>query len=155
MNWALEMNPHERFYGLLTDDVEVASDRLTEGLERVAEDWNIAFPDDGHHGMRMSTHFCVGGQLLRTLGFWGHPLFPQNGLDLVLYDVGLAAGLLRYCKDLRLVVRHPCFGDVEEDDDTYHIGQAKSAETLGKFKELWLDAPERLQLFDKVRAALN
>lgn len=107
MNLAFDRFPDEPFYGLLTDDVALGTIGMLQELKQEALQGNFAWPDDGIHGPRMATHPCAPGKMIRAMGFWAHPHFPQNGLDTVMYRVSENLGLSRYREDLKLVVRHP------------------------------------------------
>jgi hypothetical protein len=120
MNALYEAFPQEDFYGFLSDDVQIGTKGMLALLRESAQDGKFAWPNDGIHGVRNSTHPVAPGDMIRAMGFWAHPRFLHNGLDTVLYRVANALSLCDYKEELKLIVQHPtATGHVEEDDDTY------------------------------------
>lgn len=116
LNAMFHTRPNEDFYGFLSDDVEIGTPNMLPILAREAVGGKFAWPNDGVHEIRMSSHPVAPGKLIRALGWWAHPEFPHNGLDLVLYRVANALDICAYMSDLRLIVRHPSLLNGEKDD---------------------------------------
>ena len=118
------MFPHEKYYGFVADDVVPGPKGWNLALQVKAGTWNIAYPDDGQHGERLCTHFCIGGKLVRNVGFLGAPFLDHNFMDNVWYAIGHGLGLLQYCPEVKFTHLHPLFGTAETDD-VYKLGNEK------------------------------
>lgn len=123
LNWALETYPAERNYGFLADDTIPSPDGWWETLEKAAENRYIAYPDDGVHGKELCTHHCIGGDLMRAVGWWALPGLVHSFLDTVWYTIGYNTDLLRYVPEVRFDHLHP-INKKSEMDDTYVFGQS-------------------------------
>jgi hypothetical protein len=132
MNRLFELFPREPFYGFLSDDVELETPDMLAELGKSAVPNLVVYPDDGVHGPTLCTHPVIGGDLVRAMRCWAHPLFPQDFLDLIIYDVGDYLGLLYYRPEFRIKVRHPKLGTAPMDA-TYHKGQKQSLEALSRY----------------------
>lgn len=114
----------DSYYGFLSDDVQLGTPNMLPQLRRDAEAGMFVWPNDGVHGARLSTHPVAPGKLIRALGYWAHPSFPHDGMDVVLYKVATQLGITKYREDLKLVVRHPDVEHPEEMDETYREAAA-------------------------------
>ena len=148
LNAMFRSNPTAPFYGILTDDILLATPNMLPELRREAESGKFTWPDDGVHGPRMSTHPVAPGRLIRALGYWGHPDLPQNGLDLVLYRVATALDILKYRGDLKLQVFHPMVNGMD-DDETYHDAVDYNARAVDRIVQF--EAQELKPLIESVR----
>jgi len=138
MNAAVNIFKGEKFYGFLADDIRIGTPGMLPLLRAAALRGKFAWPNDGVHEIRLSTHPVAPGNFIRTLGFWAHPKFPHNGQDLILYRVATALDICEYRPDLRYIVRHPSLGDKEEMDETYRDALAmnqQAANDMYSFEE--------------------
>lgn len=110
-------HPGEPFYGFIADDVVLLTEFGLEHLEALAGDLYIAYPNDHLQRHRLCTHFCVGGELTRVLGYWVQPGLKQNYLDCPFMDIGINAGLLRYAPSVVFHHNHFLMGALR--DPTY------------------------------------
>lgn len=113
------MMPNEPFYGFIGDDCLLRTPRGLEILEQEAGDWFVAWPNDTIQRWRLSTHFCVGGKLTNTLGWWVPPQFRHHFLDMPIYHLAINTGLGRYCPQVIFEHRHFLTRRPELKDDTY------------------------------------
>src|SRR5712664_3765282 len=68
-NEMLKRYPAEKCYGFLADDVTLDVENMLSFLEQEAGDWNVAYANDQHHGERLPTMPCIGGELVRAVGY--------------------------------------------------------------------------------------
>ena len=123
LNWALETYPTEDSYGFLADDTLPEPEDWQETLEYYAGHWNIAYPDDGIHGKKLCTHHCIGGRLMRQVGWWGLPGLKHSFLDNAWYLIGANIGALRYIPQVKFKHLHE-LRDKSLHDETYAVGQS-------------------------------
>lgn len=148
LNWALERYPKERSYGFLADDTIPSPDGWWERLEEAADRRYIAYPNDGVHGKDLCTHHCVGGDLMRLVGWWALPGLVHSFLDTVWFTIGYNTKLLRYVPEVLFDHAHPVNSGAEMDE-TYRFGQShfkKDAEVFSR----WTKSPEAEGLIVKI-----
>jgi hypothetical protein len=93
--FAFDYRPGQETYGFIADDVVLRTPGGLDLLQALAEPCYISYPNDLLQRWRLATHPCVGGELIRELGWWGHPSV-QHGFDMPLMWIGAYCGLLRY-----------------------------------------------------------
>ena len=101
---------NEKFFGFLADDITLDVPGMLAELEREAGSENVAYANDQHHGEAICTMPCIGGDLVRRVGY----LAPRNmihwGVDCIWHEIGRKLGCLRYRPDLTYSHLHPLFG---------------------------------------------
>lgn len=97
---------NEPFYGFIADDVVLRTKGGLEHLQALAHPFFIAYPNDTIQRHRHCTHFCIGGDLVREVGFFAHTGFNHGFIDAVWYAIGLETGLLRYAPQIIFQHRH-------------------------------------------------
>lgn len=123
LNWFFGASPSERCYGRLDDDMVPVTDGWQERLEEAAGDWCIAYTrDEFVNGTKrttgqpwMSGAMCIGGDLVRAVGFLSVPGTLHHSMDRVYSVLGERLGLLRYLDDVTVVHRHWVNGSRERD----------------------------------------
>ena len=109
-NEILRRYPDEPCYGFLADDAVLEVPGMLAELEREAGSENVAYANDQHHGEAICTMPCIGGDLVRRVGY----LAPRNmihwGVDCIWHEIGRKLGCLRYRPDLTYSHLHPLFG---------------------------------------------
>ncbi len=115
MRRAFSYQPHADYYGFLADDI-VFETKFAEPLAEAATPCYVAYPDDGLQHEKLCTHFVIGGDLVRELGYWVLPGLQHSGIDVAWHVVGLNADVLRYCPEVRYVHIHPLAGRAETDE---------------------------------------
>jgi hypothetical protein len=138
MNWAFQKFPRERQYGFLADDTLPSPKDWHQRLASAAGSRYIAYPDDGIHGEKLCTHHCIGGDLMREVGFWALPGLKHNCFDTTWFIIGQKRGLLKYLPEVKFNHHHPING--AQEDDTYHYGQSFFKHDLEVFKN-WTNTP--------------
>lgn len=116
LNEYFEAHPNEKFYGVIADDCIIRTPGALEELEAQARTYFIAYGDDKAWGSQIPTHPCIGGDLLRSLGWWAHPEFSHNCADKVWLAFGLQHGLLRYEPEVVIEHMHPAFNKAPWDE---------------------------------------
>lgn len=145
-------NPHLPYYGFLGDDVVPNRPDWGSPLVEAAGEWYFAYPDDGHWGEKLSPHFCVGGELVREVGWLVVPHVLHSYMDTAWWLVAKMLGVARYTPEVLFEHVHPLVNKAEVDD-TYLRGQ----ETIEWDKEVYLRwrARDLPQLVTRVRKRLR
>ena len=111
MNRVFEMYPDADFYGWLADDLIPHTKGWDVELAKTAEDrylvscndmWLRGRKDDGSPWVTGA--ICLGGDLVRAMGWWAPPGMFQMYIDTVWVAVARRFDLLRYRDDI--VVEH-------------------------------------------------
>jgi len=107
LNWALKEYPRAKQYGFLADDTIPSPRDWAQRLQSAAGREYIAYPDDGIHGKGLCTHHCIGGDLMRRVGFWCLKGLRHNFLDQVWMTIGTETDRLRYVPSVKFDHLHP------------------------------------------------
>lgn len=124
-NEMLDRYPDEDCYGFLADDALLDTPGMLKALEDSCGNWRIAYANDQHWGEALPTMPCIGGDLVRAVGYLAAPLFEHWGIDTMWGELGRRLGLLCYRDDLRYTHLNPVWGTAE-DDRTYQLARARS-----------------------------
>jgi len=151
LNWAFEAYPDEPFYALMADDVHPLTAGWNEKLEEAAGSSFLAYPDDGFHHQNLCPHHCIGGDLMRAVGWWALPDLIHSFLDTAWFEIGRITNRLKYLPDVLLEHRHPIFGKGEMDD-TYAFGKDAFSEDRMTFK-IWAMGGGLRKAVEGVRSA--
>lgn len=92
------------WYGFLADDVLPETPRWDRALINAAGPNGMAHCDDGIGGQ--ATHFVVGGNLVREIGWVALPGLHRTYIDTVWNAVANERGVLRYLPDVKLTHLH-------------------------------------------------
>jgi len=156
MNFALEKYPQAKFYGHLCDDVWIQTKDMLSELAEKAGDWNISFPSDGIYDEQPPENLvcfpCMGGKLVRAIGWWAFPELKHNCIDSVITDIGAKLGLLVNCRHLRLSMLSPA-DRVNHWDDTYKRVELINLEAGQIYHSSW-EKNEREATLARVREAM-
>lgn len=124
-NEMLRRYPNERCYGFLADDAILDEQGMLRQLEAAAGEWNVAYANDGHWGDKLPTMPCLGGDLVRAVGY----LAPRNiihwAIDNAWGEIGKRLGVLRYFEHLTYTHLNPIWGTAD-DDATYRQARLNS-----------------------------
>jgi hypothetical protein len=159
MNWAFEKFPKAKFYGHLCDDVWISTPGMLAQLAESAGDWNISFPADGIYDEQPPENLvcfpCMGGKLVRSIGWWAFPELKHNCIDSVITDIGRSLGLLVNRRDLRLGMLGPSErGQPANWDETYKRVETINLEAGNIFHTSW-EKNEREKTLARIRAAME
>jgi hypothetical protein len=135
LNEAFAKHPNEAFYGFISDDVVPLTPGWHTRLIEAAGDWYVAYPNDCLQRHALPTHPVLGGKLVRSVGFWAvRGLMHNFGLDNFWLNIGLHAGVLRYCPDVIFEHEHVIVGKAVED-----AGYKFASEVLAREQKWWED----------------
>jgi hypothetical protein len=154
MNWALKNYPNLRFYGHLCDDVLLTGKDTLAELSEAAGDWYMSYPCDGIYNTDLICFPVTGGNLIREIGWWAHPMFKHNCLDSVLTDIAKTLRIEKPMMHLRYIVKHPLLGTAEWDD-TYRRVEPINREAGHLFDTKWRDSEERRALMVRLGNVLD
>ena len=98
--------PDLDWYGFLADDI-VPETPNWDGLliEAVGKD-GLAFGNDGINGASFATHFVLGGDLVRSIGWLALPGLDRIYIDTVWNDIAVERGVRRYLPEVKLTHLH-------------------------------------------------
>lgn len=139
LNGFYDWNPNQDFYGFIADDIVLRTPGGLKIVEDAAKPWFMAYPNDGHWRHFMPTHFCMGGELLRTLGYWVPRVLKHNGIDMAMLNVARNCGLLRYCPQVVFQHKHFLIDPRVKKDETYSRVYTESWIDKGTDLERWTD----------------
>lgn len=88
MNEVFEVYPNEPWYGLLADDLLPHTSGWDQLLVNAAGTSNISYPNDQGNNPDLPTHPCVGGDLVRKIGWFGFPPCGHYFVDTVWQFLG-------------------------------------------------------------------
>lgn len=126
-NEMLRRYPNERFYGFLADDAILDVQGMLPELETAAGDWNIAYANDKHWGDKLPTMPCLGGKLVRAVGYLAPKYLSHWAIDTAWGEIGKRLGNLQYREHLTYTHNNPVWGTAA-DDATYQAARASSFE---------------------------
>lgn len=115
MNEFFKKYPDEPFYGFIADDVLLTAEAGLEYLEGLAEPFFVAYPNDTIQRERLPTHYCIGGDLVRMMGWFSPPFLEHNYTDQVWKLLGQTTGLLRYAPHVVFYHKHFITDDAKLD----------------------------------------
>ena len=147
-NEVLRRYPDEPCYGFLADDVLLEVPGMLWMLEEAAGRWNVAYANDQHHEERICTMPCIGGELVRTVGYLAPVNMVHKAIDCVWHEIGRRLGALRFFQNLKYTHLHPLFGTAKLDY-TYLAAERASAFYEQAFRG-WMMGGELDRLVDRV-----
>lgn len=124
-NEVLRRYPNEPCYGFLADDAVLTTAGMLRALEIEAGRDCVSYANDQHHGEKIPTLPCIGGDLVRRVGYLAPRNLPHWGIDCCWHAIGERLGKLRYRPDLVYDHMHPLWG-TGEWDATYRSSQKAS-----------------------------
>lgn len=113
--------PDEDWYGFLADDLVPLTKHWDKILIETAGNCNISYPNDlGKKRKRdLPTHPCVGGDLVRAIGWFGLPATYHYYLDDIYRFIGQNLNNIYRLEDV--IVEHMHYGRGKaEIDETYN-----------------------------------
>jgi len=152
LNFAYRSFPNAAYYGLLADDVLIETkDRLAD-LAKAADRWFVSAPNEGHHEKSLLCYPVLGGELVRTLGWIAFPPLQHNCIDSVIDDIAKALRLDRYFPDVKLIAKHPDYGNASSDA-TYERAKEFNKTAGDIYARQW-HGVERAPTLARIRAAI-
>jgi hypothetical protein len=143
--------PDEPYYGLLADDLIPITPGWHERMVEAAGRHHFANPRGGPHWpQKMRTAVCIGGDLVRTMGFLVPEGFKHNFADDVWDLVGATFRLVVPLPDVTVEHRHPLYGTAK-NDETYARGSADFDRDGERFRQ-WRNSGEWVDVARRVSA---
>lgn len=105
-NSALNAMPDLEWYGFLADDVVPETFGWDRLLIKAAGSFGLAFGDDGINGETRATHFVLGGDLVRRVGYLALPGLDRTYIDTVWNDIAHKRVVSRYLPDVKMTHKH-------------------------------------------------
>lgn len=121
-NEMLKRYPIESCYGFLADDAVLDEQGMLRLLEEGAGDWNVAYANDKHHGEAIPTMPCLGGELVRAVGYLAPQWLVHWAIDVAWGEIGRRLNCLRYFENLTYTHLNPIWGTAP-DDRTYALAR--------------------------------
>jgi len=126
LNDFFERHPDEEFYGFIADDIVLRTRGGCELLQSLAAPFFVAYPNDCLQRWKMATHFCIGGDLVREVGWFAHPEMEHGEIDVVWYNIATHCGLLRY--EPRVIFQHKHYLSGQASwDEVYSASYSQTA----------------------------
>lgn len=141
-NEILRRYPGEKCYGFLADDVVLDVQGMLRMLETAAGDWGVTYPNDGIQGERLCTMPCLGGELVRAVGYLSPAKIIHWAIDNIWYEIGRQLGTLRYMPELSYTHLHHLNGKALMDR-TYHEATIASMGWENFYRQWLLDGEAR------------
>ena len=98
--------PDLDWYGFLADDVVPETPNWDRLLIEAAGKDALAFGDDGINGAAFATHFVLGGDLVRSVGWLALLGLDRIYIDTVWNDIARRRGVLRFLSEVKLPHLH-------------------------------------------------
>lgn len=119
LNWAFEKFPNEPWYGLIGDDMVPKTPGWdARMLERITPTSMVSSNDNWQAESGRLTVYMVGGDILRTLGYWYPPGMWHCYSDDFWEMIGNDFGIWTFLKDVIVETISPFKSDVRQDDTT-------------------------------------
>jgi len=126
--------PNENFYGMLADDLIPKTECWDQRLIDAAGSNLISHANDIHELEKRICHPCVGGDLVRFVGFFGLPVVKHFGTDTFWEEVHHKCGMDNKLRDVILEHAHFNFGQSEKDK-TYEESQMLKKSDRAAYRE--------------------
>lgn len=94
------------WFGIGADDMLPESPGWDLRLVNAAGRDGLAYGDDGRGPGHRPTHFVLGGDLVREIGWLALPGLQRLYIDTVWSDIARSRGVERYCADVKLTHVH-------------------------------------------------
>lgn len=100
LNYSFEKYSNEDHYIIGGDDLNPIYG-WDEMLKEQCGPWDITYGPDGIQNENLPTHPCIGGALVRSVGWLGLPGGKHFYSDNAWLDIGRAIGTLKYVKEAK------------------------------------------------------
>ena len=126
--------PTEQWYGMLADDLIPRTEYWDQKLIMAAGNSEISYADDLHEKEMRICHPCVGGELVRFVGFFGLPVVKHFGTDTFWEELYHGAGRQNKQRDVILEHAHFAFNQAPIDT-TYSESQLLKRDDKRNYKK--------------------
>jgi hypothetical protein len=139
--------PNEPWYGILADDAIPGTRHWDQRLVDAAGLTSISYADEVWEKKARVCHPCVGGDLVRFVGFFGLPVVKHWGTDTVWERIHHECGLNNKQHDVVLEHAHFTFNQASLDR-TYEESQALKSQDRAAYRQ-WME-----ENFESLKARL-
>jgi hypothetical protein len=122
----------EPWYGFLADDFVPKTVHWDKKLAEAASNKFISYPNDMAEREDLPTLPCVGGNLIREIGYFGFPFTHHYYVDTVYQFIGKHLGIIKRLDDVVVEHMHYEFGKSNLD-----IVYQQSSEKFKNDKSIW------------------
>jgi len=119
-------NPNEPWYGFLADDFIPKTKKWDLFLAEAAESKYISYPNDMAKKTNLPTLPCVGGELVRNIGYFGFPPAYHYYVDTIYQYIGSYLNNIKRLENVIVEHLHYTYGK-SELDIVYQESDAKFA----------------------------
>ena len=133
MNEMFNKYPNEPWYGIMADDQVPKTERWDQRLIEAAIPDQISYADDVYEKRTRICHPCVGGDLVRTVGFFSVPTVRHFGTDTFWEQLHHSCGKNGRLPDVVVEHAHVNFNQAP-NDATYIRSQTIRQEDKFAFK---------------------
>lgn len=130
--------PNENWYGLAADDLIPKTQHWDQLLVNKAGLRRIAYPNDMGKDPTLPTHPVVGGDLVRAVGWFGHPATYHFYLDNAWKFVGEKLNCITRLDNV--IVEHVHYSFKKSPKDQTYLDRKPDMKTDGKAFNAWLTA---------------
>lgn len=135
-NRVFEEFPKLGWYGILADDVVPRTDGWDRALIEIAGTDGLAAPSGGHEDTDIVPHFCLGGDLVREMGWLCLPGLDRIFVDTTWNDIARHKGVFREVPEVMLEHMHFSNGKAPMDETYRKHNKARDREIY----EAWRDS---------------
>ena len=140
--------PHEKTYGLVTDDHWPITPGWWEKLEEAAGNKYIAHAVDPEDTSPLPGAPCFGGDLVRAMGTLAPGGMLHNYIDNAWRTIGEDFGIIRPCLDVLVQHHHPVRGQASQD--ATHLRGSWDIEMDEARFRAWLVSKQRENIYARV-----
>lgn len=120
------------WYGIGADDMLPETLGWDRQLIEAAGRDGMAFGDDG---IQQPTHFVLGGDLVRDVGWLALPGLDRIYIDTVWAEIAKGRGVLRYLPDVKVTHMHPAVGKALPDKTYRKPNKASDKEIYERWRQ--------------------
>lgn len=152
--------PNLNWYGWMADDCVPLSPGWDQKLIETAKPKYISYPNDNwQRGVKerdgsphVTSIICMGGDLVRSMGFWVLPNQVQMFIDDVWESVAVPCNLMRYQPDVHCDHRHFANGKRPRDGTDTRLFNARNfPDDDREIYESWLSSQEYQVALNRAR----
>lgn len=114
-NLLFKAYPNDTYYGMVADDVVPETYRWDTLLRDACLTDKIAWGWDGLQNDALPVHPFIGGDLIRSLGWWAAPGLKHWFVDNVWKNLSVDLDAARYIPEVRMVHHHYLLGKAQLD----------------------------------------
>lgn len=129
-------HPNEPWYGILADDLVPRTLQWDQWLIDRAGSAAISYPNDLGRKIKLPTHPCVGGDLVRAQGWFGLPVVHHYCVDSVYRYIGDELGIKHRLDDV--IVEHVHYSEKKSQRDHLYKETSTHKQSDDDAYQTWL-----------------